>query len=504
MTPSTLVLALWMGGASVHPTIHPTIHESGTIPVHERAEGQLPRRPSAFAVRMVKAGGSLSDPQTQEHLRFAADAGFNAVWIYSHEAGLWTSSDAPGGPFLYPDFLETARWCRERRIRMAVSVNPVADSRGEFVFHDRIDERRIRRFFRLLRRAGVRDFVLSFDDQPTELVELDDVLRYGLGAAPAHLDLVRRVERSMRRRDGFWLCASVYCTSHLAKARPYARAFLEIVPRLPLRIGIVWTGPTVISKSVTGSDIASIRSRLGGRALLLYDNYPANDDIRPPHSLGLILGPLRHRDAALASEAAAYLACPMTSLGASRLPLLTAADYLSDPAGYRPDASWQRAILRLAGEDSLAREALRAQASDWGGWIGDPDYQDIDRENPASAADDLLDVNEAERWARTASLYPGRMIDLARLADAPFRRDLLAAMSRRLAVARAAPLARRYFEEGGASAPGRERILGDLRLQRLSLAKDPEGLRAFDGFLEAAEVTLAEESYSAPAPVPVQ
>src|SRR5437667_249039 len=98
----------------------------------------------SFPVRMVKLG-SPSDPAVWDHLRFCAGAGFNAVWIYSHEAGRWTEEDAPRGPFLAPAFLDVARWCREHGVRMTVSVNPVSNSRGQFVFHESEGERRIRR-----------------------------------------------------------------------------------------------------------------------------------------------------------------------------------------------------------------------------------------------------------------------------------------------------------------------------------------------------------------------
>lgn len=437
---------------------------------------------------MVKAGGSLADPRTQEHIRDSIEAGFNALWIYSHEAGRWTAQDAPLVPFLFPEFKKTARWCRDHGVRIAVSVSPIADSRGDFVFHDRVDERRIRRFLQLARREGVRDFVLSFDDVSTELTDLDDVLRYGLDAAPAHVELTSRIERSFRHRDRVWVCGSVYCNAQLESLAPYARAFVRRVQRLPRRIGIVWTGPDIFSESISEADLAAVRARFGGRPLLLYDNYPANDDTLPGHALGLIMGPLRRRDSALSSQVAAYLACPMYQLGASRLPLLTIADYLRHPRTYDPDASWRRAILRLAGEDPAARRALYDQATEWGGWIGEPHYQEIDRENPEAAADLLLETGEPQRWSSTVSTYPDRMAALSSLQDRAFRTDLLAAMARRLAVARAAPIARRYFESAESSDAEKTDCVDDLRRLRTALERDPEGARALDAFVEAAGI----------------
>src|SRR3989442_249392 len=82
----------------------------------------------AFPVRMVKLVGSPSDPAVRAHIAFCVEAGFNTVWIYSHQAGRWTREDAPAGPFLEPAFVDLSRWCRRRGVRVFVSLNPVSDS----------------------------------------------------------------------------------------------------------------------------------------------------------------------------------------------------------------------------------------------------------------------------------------------------------------------------------------------------------------------------------------
>lgn len=440
---------------------------------------------------MVKLGGPLSDAATRSHLQFCVAAGFNAVWIYGYQAGRWTAREAPGGPVLDPSFLDLARWCRGRGVRIAVSVNPVADSRGDFLFSDPGDARRIRAFFELLdRKAGVHDFVLSFDDQPTRLVNLKDIGHYGFGTALAHLDLARRLASAVPPREKLWLCASTYCDSHLGDGTGrYAKPFLEGLARIPARIGIVWTGPTVISRSITGAGLAATRARLGGRELLLYDNYPANDD-NTMDVLGVILGPIRHRDASVAAQIGAYLACPMTQLGASRLALLTIADYLAAPGSYDPDASWRRAIVSLAGADEGARRALEAQAAEWGGFVGETGYQDADAESPESAAESLGDPAAAAAWRTVAEVYPGRTASLRSLADREFRDQLLSAMARRLAIARAWPIARDYRDRRGEGGEGFARAAAQLQASRQDAVKDPQALRALDRFLEAAEIPI--------------
>jgi len=146
------------------------------------------------AVRMVKLAGELADPRVRDHVAFCRDAGFNALWVYSWEAGAWDATRAPKRPIVDPEFQTAARtWSREG-LDPWVSINPVADGPAPFVFSDPAGEDRIVAFAALLRkRAGIRHLVLSFDDQPTELTEFADILRYGKSAAPAHLDLVRRI-----------------------------------------------------------------------------------------------------------------------------------------------------------------------------------------------------------------------------------------------------------------------------------------------------------------------
>jgi hypothetical protein len=416
-----------------------------------------------FPVRMVKLQGDPAAPATRAHLEHSRSLGFNAIWVYGHQAGEWTTGDIR----LRPEFLDVADWCSRNGIRIFVSVNPVAATRGKFLFHEKGGEKRIARFIRLLRRkAGVHDFVLSFDDMPTRLTDLNDVLRYGASSAPAHMDLTTRLFRRIKKSDTFWLTAAAYCDAHLGDGTGlYSRPFLNGLAGLDRSIGLVWTGPTVLSHSITADDIRNSRTRLGGRKILLYDNYPVNDDGRRL-SLGLILGPLRNRSADLADQVAAYLACPMNQMGASRLPLRTVADYLQDPGGYDPDRSWQAAIADLAGNDPAALDALKTQSMEWGGWIDGRNYHHVDDSSIFTAVRELAQPAYVARWGYTLKRYPDRIAALSNLTDTWFRDDLLLAMKRRLVVARAIPLIVEYRARkaaGRADADDLVRAILDLR-----------------------------------------
>jgi hypothetical protein len=66
----------------------------------------------------------------------------------------------------------------------------------------------------------------------------------------------------------------------------------------------------------------------------------------------LHIGPIRGRDAELAMATSGVLVNAALQPEAGLIPLGTWAEYLRDPAGYDPDAAFERALARVAGEDA--------------------------------------------------------------------------------------------------------------------------------------------------------
>jgi hypothetical protein len=447
---------------------------------------------TGFAVRMVKLVGDPADPGTLAHVKFCRKLGYNALWVYSSEAGAWTKDRAPQGPVLDPAFLRLAGWCRRHGMDIWVSINPVADTAERFVFTDPDGEQRLLAFVRLLRKdADVRRVVLSFDDQPTSLRELSDIFRYGASSAPAHLDLARRLASELPPGVALWLCASVYCDAHLGDGSgPYGKALLEGLPALPATIGIVWTGPRVISPTITRADIEAARARLGGRPILLYDNALVNDyDERD--ALGLVLAPPRGRAPGLRDVVAAYLVCPQVPLAGSRLSLEAGADFLRSPSDYDPDVSVARAIKRLAGSDPTSATALETQQIEWGRPMGAGSTGVREVMTAEIAAAGLNDPALVDSFTWTVDRYPSRMAALERLADTALRDDLLRIMRRRLAVARAVPLTVDYLARVRAGRPDAAEVLARIDAERRSWDGDPDARRVLERFLGAAAVPPA-------------
>jgi hypothetical protein len=441
--------------------------------------------PPPFPVRIIEVGDAIALPELYDHLEFYDSIGFNALWISSEIVGRW----ADGRPVLHPDFVELARWCRDRDIGIFVALDPVGDSGGSFMFADPRHERRLRRFIKLLhRRAGVREFVLSFRSAPLRLSDLRDVVRYGLIAAPAHLDLSARIDRRLGKGDRLWLLPGTYSDAHLDHPElRYSAALIEGLATLDRDVGIVWSGPDPLSRSITRKDVVTARARLGGRPVLLHDGVSMGGS-EGAINLALSLTPLRNRDPKIAGELAAYLFRPMSHDGGSRLTVLTVADYLRNPRQYDPERSLQAAIMRLAGERPEVRDALKTQTMEWGGWIGERNYRNILTDSPLAAAKILRDPARVALWKWTALRYPERMRALENLEDRAFRDDLLETMARRLAVARAMPTVREIRARTAAGRQDIEQLIKQLDDECAALSGHPGPLAALKRFLAAAGI----------------
>ncbi|HEX3806503.1 MAG TPA: beta-N-acetylglucosaminidase domain-containing protein, partial [Gaiellaceae bacterium] len=128
------------------------------------------------------------------------------------------------------------------------------------------------------------------------------------------------------------------------ESTPYRRS---LTAELDPKIVLYWTGPEVVSQAIAREELDVAVARFGGRELLLWDNYPVND-FDPER---LFLGPLRGRDPRLFDgHCAGLIANGMLQAVASKLPLATVADFLRDPHGYDPLASFARALARYGPE----------------------------------------------------------------------------------------------------------------------------------------------------------
>ena len=237
----------------------------------------------------------------------------------------------------YPDdlaagLLATAERARSQGVRFGYAVSPGLD----IDYGSRADREALWSKLEGFVDEGVDWIVLAFDDVP---------LRPGSGAAQADLVtwLAGRTEAHV----------SVVPTDYVG-CRP--SDYLDaLCSRLPVDVDVMWTGVTVVSPQITAADAKERRAATHDHPVLIWDNYPVNDAFMAP---SLHLGPLVGRDPGLSEVCVGLLANPMSGAHASTIALGTIADYLLDPAGYDPVASWTRVLQDVGGDDVAALTSL--------------------------------------------------------------------------------------------------------------------------------------------------
>jgi hyaluronoglucosaminidase len=251
----------------------------------------------------------------------------------------------------YPDeqleqLAELTRACGRHGVEFAYSIAPGLDvcysSDGELeTLIAKCDQ---------LRGIGVRTFQLLWDDIEHDLNCAADEERYGGSVKPsgaAQADFSNRFRAAYLDGAPLVVCPMGYAG---VGPTPYREAFGG---GLDAGTIVYWTGPDIVPKEITRAQLDGAVEAFG-HELLVWDNYPVND-FDPAR---LFLGPLRNRDASLfEGRCAGLIANAMLQAVPSKLALATVADYLRDPAGYDPDASFERA-LREYGDEVV--DALRA------------------------------------------------------------------------------------------------------------------------------------------------
>lgn len=211
-----------------------------------------------------------------------------------------------------------------------------------------------------LRGLGIHTVMLSLDDVP-EVLNAADSAVYGQNYALAQADLANWLYANRRAADPqftLWMAQSHYWGT---KADPY---LATLGARLDPAIPLIWTGPDVLSTTITAADTDQFAAQIR-RKPIIWDNYPVNDYTyvmkkKPRLILGAVLG----RDPNLAAHVSGYLVNPMIQAEASQLPVYTTAAYLANPAGYDPEAAWRDWANHLATDPSTLLEfAAFAQIS---------------------------------------------------------------------------------------------------------------------------------------------
>jgi hyaluronoglucosaminidase len=254
----------------------------------------------------------------------------------------------------YPDaeltqLAELVRACEQHGVEFAYAIAPGLDicysNDGELAtLMAKCDQ---------LRSIGVRAFQLLWDDIEHDLNCPADEKRYGSSGMPsgaAQADFSNRFRAAYLDGAPLVVCPMGYAG---VGPTPYRDAFGGGLDEGTI---VYWTGPDIVTKEITRAQLDGAVEAFG-HSLLIWDNYPVND-FDPAR---LFLGPLRNRDATLfEGRCAGLIANAMVQAVPSKLALATVADYLRDPAGYDPEAAFQRALRDYGAEVVDALRALRS------------------------------------------------------------------------------------------------------------------------------------------------
>jgi hyaluronoglucosaminidase len=196
---------------------------------------------------------------------------------------------------------------------------------------------------------GARHVGLLVDDIPRRLQHPQDQAAFP-GLEQAHISLANAVLASLPAGAELVLCPTEYSGTGMEPSLAVLGAGLDP------RIDIYWTGRAICSPTL---DLADARAftHTARRQPTYWDNYPVND-VNMGYELHI--GPYQGRDRELWRSSKGIVANGMELFEASTIPFATVADYLRDPEGYDPEASWQRAMRDVVGEPDLAAFALFA------------------------------------------------------------------------------------------------------------------------------------------------
>ncbi len=196
-----------------------------------------------------------------------------------------------------------------------------------------------------LRAAGVRTFMLSFDDIYTTLKPADQRV-YGSNYAMAQMQLANRIYADERKRQPAFQLWFVPTTYYGVVDNPYWQTLRSTLNR---NIPAIWTGKWVLNQTITSAQTATV-THLLGRQPIVWDNYPVNDyTYDPGRQPQLMMGPLEGRGPTLPEHMAGYISNPMLQPDASKLALQTIVQYLRHPSTYRPVAAWNQAVAHMPG-----------------------------------------------------------------------------------------------------------------------------------------------------------
>ncbi|MBR6634504.1 MAG: beta-N-acetylglucosaminidase domain-containing protein [Clostridia bacterium] len=196
--------------------------------------------------------------------------------------------------------------------------------------------------FRNVYSIGVRNFGLLLDDIANDFQYADDSQEYD-GIVDAHIVLVNKTYKALKEIDSE-ISLTVCPTQYFGDAEDYYIS--KFGSGLSAEVKIFWTGKEICSTFLTCRD-ADDFARSTKHKPLYWDNYPVNDaEMFNEMHLGAVKG----RDKELYKHSDGLISNVMEYAEASKIPLMTIADYLWNPIAYDCEKSLKNAQCEILGD----------------------------------------------------------------------------------------------------------------------------------------------------------
>ncbi|MBN1354836.1 beta-N-acetylglucosaminidase domain-containing protein [bacterium] len=225
-------------------------------------------------------------------------------------------------------------------------------------------------------KMGIRSFALLMDDIPVENAD-----------AAGHADLANRLMSMFHGDVKLFFCPTIYSGWHL-KTYPGAQDYLEILGQnLNRDIEVFWTGPTVVSKSISAVDLEQINHTIR-RQVVVWDNFFAIDYLP---ATSLFTGPYLNRTADLVERCNGLMINPSQHFRLSLLTIAAFADYMNPDITTDLHQAWKRKIRETYTENSDVLETILGYF--YAPFCSSPEWESrLERINQAMCSEDSDEV----------------------------------------------------------------------------------------------------------------
>ncbi|XP_041909509.1 protein O-GlcNAcase-like isoform X10 [Corvus kubaryi] len=236
----------------------------------------------------------------------------------------------------------------------------------DMVFSSAGDRLLLQQKLRQVAAMGCCSFALLFDDIDPCMCQADRDVFPSLAQAQA--SVANEVYQELGQPSVFLFCPTEYCSS-LCSPSPSQSCYLQTIGQELLPgIGVIWTGPKVVSQELSAVLLEEVEAVLR-RCPIIWDNLYANDyDCRR-----VFLGPYMGRAPGLMSRLHGLLLNPNCELQANFIPIHTLGTWFRSELGScaHPDHAGMEAVAALGDSQGAQdrsyspQEALELALCDW-------------------------------------------------------------------------------------------------------------------------------------------